>query len=479
MLRVSLIAIMAFLPAGMSATPMAYADLFPKTQAEVLKVADDAKKASLDSLNMLYEVGQRTFDNTCRVFDIARSKFGTVESILQVVEQTAIQSDVRDSASEAQVQLKKLEIDLFQSNRKLFRAFSEYSQKAECEGLSTQKQYWLSETMLDFKREGLELPDDIFAQVVDIRKGLSQLQVDFEKNISDDSSSVTLAESELEGVPASIVAQLSKTSDGLLIAKMDYPTYFGVMKNCVVASTRQKMAEAFQNRAFPKNMAILHSVVEQRYKLAKLLGFPSYAHFQLSSNMVKAPSTAHKFVEDLIPQLQKKWDSERQILASGNLHPSIVTKNGEVFDYDIPFAINEYKKQHLNVNETAIQEYFPLNSTIDALFSIFEAFFDIEFEKLAPALWHKDVTALRVHDRKSHTVLGDVILDLFPRDGKYSHACCHGVIRQLCNRTGAGSLLPSLSLLRTSQKAPKRSQHFSCTTMCRHSSMNLATPFIS
>lgn len=43
-------------------------------------------------------------------------------------------------------------------------------------------------------------------------------------------------------MPESIVAGLTQNDKGEYVLKMDYPTYFGVMKNCVVAETRKKMS---------------------------------------------------------------------------------------------------------------------------------------------------------------------------------------------------------------------------------------------
>jgi len=81
---------------------------------------------------------------------------------------------------------------------------------------------------------------------------------------------------EVKGVPESVLGSLKREENGKYTLKMDYPTYFGVMKNCEVASTRCAMARAFNNRAYPVNDKILKEMIEKRHKLAKLLGYASF-----------------------------------------------------------------------------------------------------------------------------------------------------------------------------------------------------------
>eukprot|EP00796_Vickermania_ingenoplastis_P000387 gene387-biopygen352 len=91
--------------------------------------------------------------------------------------------------------------------------------------------------------------------------------------------------------------------------------------------------------------------------------------------MAKTPETAKSFVEELVPQVQKKWQKELDLMKS-NLPPSCtLTADGLVESCDIMFIINQLKKSLLNVDETAIQEYFPMEETVQGLFFIYQSFF--------------------------------------------------------------------------------------------------------
>ena len=433
------------------------AALFPRTVEGIQQIVADAKSRALGSLEQIYSpAGPRTFSNTAAASDLAAAEVGVSSSILSVVKNVSPDKLLRDEANKQIVDLQAFVIDQFSSNKRLYAAVKEYCATDEWTGgkITGERQYWLSEELKDFKRRGFDLPEDEFAQVVALQKELSALSTAFSTNVAEDKSEVRVKEAELQGVPEGIVKGLKHAEDGSLILKMDYPTYFGVMKNCEVASTRQAMNNAFDNRSFPANLDVLKQVVAKRHRLATMLGYPSYAHFDLESKMAKTPETAQKFVDDLIPRLQQKWAQEKAVIVR-SLHPSVVlTANGDIPSYDIAFCINNVKKTELNVSESLIQEYFPLGSTVQALFSIYEKFFDITFVKHenGVALWHQDASTLEVTCNKTHQLLGFIVLDLFPREGKFSHACCHSVVPPLAQEDGTFS--PALSVVLANFPAP-------------------------
>ena len=94
---------------------------------------------------------------------------------------------------------------------------------------------------------------------------------------------------------------------------------------------------------------------------------------------------------------------------------------------DVAFVMHHYKMKHLNVDENLIKEYFPLDTPVKGLFDVYEAFFGIKFEKVPGEFWAPEVFAMKVTDKEGG-LLGHILLDLFPRDGKFSHACCASIV---------------------------------------------------
>lgn len=433
------------------------AKLFPTSVAAIQELAISAKQRALASLHSVYEASHRTFDTVCVPTDVAAAELSIACSILSVVKNTNPAKELRDEATKQMIDLDSFSIDHFSSNKKLYEAVRDVESGVDrdesLKGVyaDPEYRYWLAEEMSSYRRRGLDLPDEQFEQVVALQKDISALGQKFSTNVAEDKTQITVPLDDLRGVPENVIKGLTKTVDGLsYVLKMDYPTYFGVMKNCEVASTRKSMADAFENRAYPTNENVLQDVIFKRNRLAQLLGYASYSHYDLDSKMAKTPAAAQKFIDELVPGLQRKWIKELEVLKA-NLHPSVVlTAAGEIMYYDIAFCMNQVKQTQLNVSETTIQEYFPLGSTVKALFDIYEAFFDIKFEKFENGeeeLWHKDVSTLAVIDKSTGELLGHIILDLFPREGKYSHACCHSVVPAVRTNECGTEFSPALSVV--------------------------------
>lgn len=440
------------------------ASLFPKTVSACQEVVSIAKKRAEAALSKIYDVSAetRTFVNTAEAFDIAAAELSISASLLSVVLSVSPEREVRDEASKQLVALDSFSIDNFQSNRRLYQALKETSandsfKQEYCTGNKDQEySFWLSEQLEDYRRKGLELPETDFQEVVQLQKELSELSTAFSKNISEDKSEVHFSDSDLKGVPDNVMSALKKGDDGKYILKMDYPTFFGVVKNCEISSTRQSMTRAFNNRAYPINENILREIISKRNQLALKLGYPSFAHLYVSDKMVKTPDTAQSFVDDLILKLQDKWQQEFELLKR-NLHPSCsLADDGSIEVFDIAFMINQIKKTLLNVSETEIQEYFPMDVTVKALFNIYQSFFDITFTQVdnSDELWHRDTSTLQVKENASGRVLGHIILDLFPRDGKFSHACCHSVVPPVRLYGSETDFSPALSVVIANFPAP-------------------------
>ncbi|KEG10282.1 putative thimet oligopeptidase, putative,metallo-peptidase, clan MA(E), family M3 [Trypanosoma grayi] len=444
------------------------ASMFPKTVSACQLVAQEAKTRAMKKLNEIYSCpdASRTFANTAELADIAAAEFDISTSLLSVAMSVLPDESTREEANKQIVELKSFEIDNFQSNKRLFEALKTVSlspgYKEEYINGSKNKEYsyWLEEELRDYRRKGMELPEDKFNEVVALQKELSALCTTFSRNISEDKSQVLVSAEELKGVPENVINGLKKTDDGMYILKMDYPTFFGVMKNCEVAATRKAMARAAANKAYPMNGAVLKEMIAKRQKLAELLGFPSYSYLNLDDKMAKSPDIARSFVDDLIPRLQKKWKSELEMIKK-HLHEScVLTEEGLLQEYDVSFMMNQIKKNQLNVSETEIQEYFPLDVTVKGLFDIYQAFFDLTFTRIdnGSELWDKDAFTLHVAERATGRTLGHVILDLFPRDGKYSHACCHSVVPPVLLEGAEDEFSPALAVVIANFPAPSGDQ---------------------
>ncbi|MFH1462045.1 MAG: M3 family metallopeptidase [bacterium] len=402
------------------------ATLFPSSIDDVKNRVEHCKKIALDGLKNILSIKPelRNFDNTVRALDDLENKYSVGAHSIENFELVCPDNGIREACHNAALELSQFAVETF-FNKDIYRAFNEYLQnQGKSETLNEEEVYFIQEAIKDYKRSGFDLPQDKFEKVKELKKEISQLGLEFDKNINTDKSFIEVEEKDLTGMEQDFIDALGKTADGKIILKCDYPTYFGVMQNCSNQDLRKKFYFLFQNRAYPKNIDILNSIINKRDELAKQLGFESYAALDLDSEMAKTPERSRKFLDDLASKTMIKMKREFDVFAK-NLPESVSLDEDEKMNpWDYSFVKESYKKKYFDIDERKIAEYFPVDNTINKIFEIYQKFLSLKFETVSiDGLWDKDVKVVRVYDKDGKDLKGILFLDLYPRDNKYSHAC--------------------------------------------------------
>jgi len=416
--------------------------LFPHT---VKDITDRTESAIADAKTRLAAIvavptDERTYENTMYAFDqlCAFSPIAIFGSIAELVSMVYSDAAMRDAGRDASKQISAFLVDEIGNNKPLYEAIKAYAVSTK-EALSDEQHYFITETLADFKRGGLDLPDDKRAKVAVLKKDLADLSIAFEMNIAADTKSVTVPKEGLVGLTDDFIAALKKTDDGKYILTTDYPTYLGVMDECRVEETRKQLSRAFENRAYPVNEAVLKSVIAKRDELARELGFASFADLDLDDQMAKNPTTAENFLNELLKRCSSKEFAEFKGLTAELPESVTLTADGKMKPWDRAYLLAQYKKKHFNLDERVVAEYFPMEKTLQSLFHIYEKFMGLSFTiKPASNLWHEDVQLIEAYDAASKQLLGYLLIDLHPRPNKYTHAC-------------HGNIVPSVTLADDSQ----------------------------
>jgi len=425
--------------------------LFPKNpqvlEKRIQAAIADAKRR-IDRIIAVPD-NERTFKNTAKELDILESlsDLSIMAPLAEVLTLVDPQEDMRNAAQKGLIEIEKFATHNISNNPELFKAFKAYVEgNANNEKLTDEERYYLQERMKDFKRNGMHLPPEQLEEVKKLKTKLTELGLQFEKNINDDARTIAVTREELEGLSDDFINSLKRADDGLYILGMDYPTYFTVIDHCDVASTRKKLYQLFQNRAYPINEPLLKEIIALRDELAKKLGFNSFAELNLDSQMAKNPTTARKFLDELLEKVQIKEAQEfekftKDLPASVKLSPE-----GKFYPWDVRYVIEQYKKKHFDIDETTMAEYFPMEKTIEGMLSIYEQFLGLKFKQIPiSGLWHEDISLIEARDSSTDQLLGYLLFDLYPRANKYSHACHGGIISAV--KDASGQLFPTLAII--------------------------------
>lgn len=401
-------------------------------QAQTQKVCDEAKKA-LEEL-IAIPAAQRTWENTGHALDliVAHSHLAAAMRVFASFEYLHPEQAMRDAAHQAIQKLESFFIDQVKGNKALYLAFKEYAQgNALKESLSKDAQYFIEETLNDYKRDGLSLPDDQLALLSEKKKELALISQQFERAIADDNTKVTCTKDELAGLDDSFLAQLPQ-EDGVYTLGMDYPTIFAVLDHCPIEQTRKKISQAFVNRAYPQNEDLLKKIIALRNEIATMVGFASFADYELADQMVGSAARANTFIDDLINRTHEKVDLEFNRLSNSLPDGVTLDENRLIKPWDYSFIVSEYKKKHYSLDDRLIAQYFPMESTIEGLLDIYRQFFSIDFviEKVE-GFWHESVQLISVYTKNKEALIGYLLLDMYPRPNKFSHAAQLAIIPAL------------------------------------------------
>lgn len=410
--------------------------LFDYTPESITEYAQKVITETEKALQAIIEipVSSRTWNNTAKVLDTicGHSHLSAAIRVFYALNSVHPDKNIRDTAQDAVQKIEHFMIDNISNNKKLYDAFKEYAENnALNEQLADDQRYFIKETLDDFVRSGLALEDNQREILSEKKKELATLTMNFDRAIADDQTKIQCTKEELDGVDELFLAQLPQ-EQGMYILGMDYPTYGNIMGYCRSEETRKKMDRAFNNRAYPQNESVLKRIIALRNEIATMVGFDSFADYDLADQMVGSSKKASHFIDDLLATAQTKIAHDIELLKNNLPIGVTLDEHGLIKPWDLGFIVSEYKKNHYALDERVVAEYFPMESTIDALLDIYRKFLSIDFVvQSIQGLWHSDVQLISVYTQDRSKLIGYLLLDMYPRPNKYSHAAHLGVVPAL------------------------------------------------
>lgn len=382
------------------------AALFPKTVSQIESMTEKLKKDLEYNLNKFLNSSDT---ESFALYDQITKPFNQTVATFKALEMVSPQEEIRDAAYDASLDLVQFVTNKISYNQKVY-------QKLKSAIVKENLQYSLEDEITDFEKNGINLPDETRAKLEKLQNELSELTSSFDYAIAQDTPVITVTEAEKKELPENIKEFIEEDKITLIP-----PVVSAIMSGSTVGSVRQKTWQAFLNRA-PENDARIKEIIKKRDQKAKMLGFKNYAAYDLEDQMVKNPETAHKFLVDLIKPVQAKTDLEFKRL-SQELPAGVIIENDKFKPWDISFTQEQYRQKHLKINQEEIAKYFELKPTLAGLLNIYENFFNIKFKEIddQDKFWDKDVRVLEIYEKDF--LAGYILLDLYPRPNKYSHAC--------------------------------------------------------
>jgi len=203
------------------------------------------------------------------------------------------------------------------------------------------------------------------------------------------------------------------------------------MKYADNADIRKRMYLANETR-LPENLLLFRDFVALRDKNARILGYAHHAELiiekcRLAGSTEWVDALLDALQQYLLPLAEKEMDvlqlrKKEHLLGLGEC---FCLEKDQILPWDVDYYTCMVEED-LGINQAAISEYFPLQTTIPAILDLFANLFALDFtclptKEITDYVWYEDIEIWAVWEKGEEATgafLGYLYLDLLERPGK-------------------------------------------------------------
>jgi len=320
-------------------------------------------------------------------------------------------------------------------NEALFRRVDDLHKRRDTFGLSDEKRRVLERHHIAFRRAGGALDAASKRRLADIVERLASLGTAFGQAVLADEKAFMLVlegEDDLAGLPDFLRAAAKQAAEerghpGKYVITLGRSSIEPFLQFSARRDLREKAYKAWiargENGGASDTTAIIAEMLRLRGERAKLLGFPSFAHFRLDDSMAKTPEAVQELLSTVWTPARRRALAERDALQA------LIDAEGGGFAlaaWDWRYYAEKLRKARYDLDAAEIKPYLQLDKVIDAAFETARRLFGLTFHQRADVpLYHRDVRAWEVRDRDGRHV-GLFLGDYFARPSKHSGAWMTG-----------------------------------------------------
>ncbi len=387
-----------------------------ETLANVDRIANDPAPPTFENTLAALERSGRTLDRVSSVYGVFSSTMSTPEF-------QAVEREMAPKLAAFQ--------DKITQNEKLFaRIAAVYDgRETSCRTPEQKRLAWYQYTT--FVRAGAKLDAAAKKRVAEINERLATLYTAFTQNLLADEADYTLfldREEDLAGLPASVRAAMAAAAEekgqkgkwGVLNTRSSVEPFLSFSDR---RDLREKVWRSFVTRCdhgdARDNKAGITEILKLRAERAKLLGYPTHAHWRVEDSMAKTPENAMKLMDAVWPAAVARVREEvADMQAVADRSGAKIT----IEPWDYRYYAEKVRKAKYDLDENEVKPYLQLEKLREAMFWVAGRLFDLHFvpAKGVP-VYHPDVRVWEVKDGKGKHV-GLWYFDPYAREGKQSGA---------------------------------------------------------
>jgi len=373
-----------------------------------------------------------TFDNTIAAMDRSGHALDRVTAIYGVYTSTMNDDQVQAIEREMAPKLAAFSDEITQ-NSKLFARIAVVYQARQALKLTPEQQRlaWLDYTT--FVRAGASLDEAAKKKLSDLNQKLATLYTSFSQNVlAEEGTQMVLLEKEddLAGLPQALregaaAAATSRGKQGLWAVTNTRSSVDPFLTYSTRRDLREKVWRMFTQRGdngdAHDNNAIITTVLALRAQRAKLLGYPTHAHWRLEDSMAKTPERAMALLTAVWPAAVARVHEE---VADMQAVADREKAGLKITPWDYRFYMEKVRKAKYDLDQNDVKPYLQLEKLREGMFFVAGELFGLRFAPVplgSVPVYHPDVSAWEVTNAQGKHV-GLWYFDPYARPGKSSGA---------------------------------------------------------
>src|SRR5882672_11250294 len=383
---------------------------------EVEKIANDRSAPTFENTIVALESAGQTLDRVTTIY-------GVWGSTMAGPEFQAVQREMAPKLAAFSDQITQ--------NEALFKRIEAVYNSPDKKKLNSEQQrlVWLDYT--NFVRSGAKLNTADKARLSQINQQLAGLFTKFSQNVlaEEDGQFVALkSEADLAGLPQSVrdaaaAAATTKKQEGWLISNTrssvdPFLTYSDRR------DLREKVWRMFimrgDNGDEHDNNSTITAILQLRAERAKLLGFPTHAHWRLENSMAKTPERAMELMMAVWkPAVARVHEEVADMQALAAKEGSAI----KIAPWDYRYYAERVRKAKYDLDQNEVKPYLQLDKLREAVHWVAGELFNFKFTPATNVpVAHPDIRVWQVTDKTSGKQIGLWYFDPYARTGKRSGA---------------------------------------------------------
>ena len=357
----------------------------------------EQQKQELDAI--LTNPDAPTFNNTVAAYEYSGEILTKVSLVLFNLQETEGNEEMDKVVEEATALMTAHEDEMSMNKAFFERVKAVYD--ADQSSLTREQQMVLKNLYESFTRSGVALDEASQERLKEINQKIAAAQQKFGTNLLAENN----AFKETFGVPVS--------------------AYPAEMTGCEDRDRREAMFKAYSSRGNNgneyDNKALCLEILKLRAEKARMLGFDTFAAYQLDNKMARNPQTVDSFLGQIMgPAASKAVEeiADMQEIMDEDIAAGKLAEGSTIQPWDWFYYAEKVRQRKYALDEELTKPYFMMENVRHGVFAAAEKIYGVKVEPLSGVpVYNEAVDAFKVTDVDG-SLLGIFMTDYFPRDSK-------------------------------------------------------------